>query len=96
MKKSLHTKAGILASLNQNRLVKLHRAHQHHVHTPGLAVSRAGLMGGTVLACSEEHTWGEQGGHQGGVAQPSTQCWLGGVQYGTRSDAENPHPAHEL
>ena len=53
-------------------------------------------MGGTVLACSEEHTWSEQGGHQGGVAQPSTQCWLGGVQYGTRSDAENPHPAHEL
>ena len=45
-KDSAKQKAGILASLNPNRLVKLHWAHQHHAHTPGLAVSRAGLMWG--------------------------------------------------
>ena len=87
----------MLASLNQKRLVKLHWAHQHHAHTPVLAVSRdQGLCGGTVLAFSEEYAWGEQYGQQVDAAHPITQCWPGGAQYGTHSDVENPHPAHEL
>ena len=49
MIKTLPNKSWDNGHFEQNRLVKLQRAHQHHAHTPGLAVSRAGLMWGNLF-----------------------------------------------